>query len=206
MGYPNTNSILANSDGSPRTGTSLSTNIIIKVGNNAVGALQSVTINETRDVRMVDEVGTDGSIDSVPVSSSKFTGTATRIRFDRQRITEAFSRGYLHIHAQRIPFLITIIDTFNGDAESAVVTTLNNCWLTSISYNYQADNFIITDNMNFSFETISSQLGTGTLNAATGGERGIPLAQNEIEKLADSGKRRGSLDSPGLLRAVTTVI
>ena len=97
---PNTNSTLTLPNGVNKTSTSLSTNMIILVNNTAVGAIQSMAISEKRQIRMIDEVGTDGHVDSVPVSSTNITGTCQRIRFDRLRITEAFSRGFLHAASQ----------------------------------------------------------------------------------------------------------
>ncbi len=204
--YPQTGSILANNDGTNRTGTSLSTNIVIKVGNNTVGAVQELSINEDRPIQMIDEVGTDGHIDSAPRSSANFSGSCRRIRFDRMRISESFSRGFLHVHAQRVPFDLVIIDKWNDDVESAIVTIVKNVWIKGLSYSYSAQEFIITDNMQWEAETISSHLGTGAKNAATGGERGIPLAINAIEQQADRGDRRGALDAPGLIKAFTSII
>ena len=61
-----TGSILENADGSNRTGTGISTNIVIKVNNQTVGAVQNLSIREERQIKMIDELGTDGHIDSVP--------------------------------------------------------------------------------------------------------------------------------------------
>lgn len=199
MVYPNTGSTLTGANGANKTSTALSTNIIIKVGPNTVGAIQKLSIDEARDITMIDEVGTDGSIDSAPKSSTKISGSCERIRFDRMRVAEAFSRGYVHVHAQRIPFDIVVIDNWNGDANNALFTTIKNVWIKGISYSYGASDFIITDNMSWVAETIYTTLANG--NAAQGGENGIPLAIDSIEQAADIGGRRGALDAPGLLKA-----
>lgn len=199
MAYPQTGSTLLGPNGSNKTSTALSTNIIIKVGPNTVGAIQTLSIDEKRSLKMIDEVGTDGHIDSAPTKSTDITGSCDRIRFDRMRVAEAFSRGFVHVHAQRIPFDIIIIDNWNGDGNNALFTTIKNVWISGISYSYGADNFIITDKMTWEAETIYTQLANGP--AALGGERGIPLAIDSIEQAADVGGRRGSLDSPGLLKA-----
>ena len=72
----NTGSILTYGDqyGTNTTDTAISTNIIITVRGKGgvyvpVGAVQTMQISEKRQVRMVDEVGTDGHIDSVPMKS-----------------------------------------------------------------------------------------------------------------------------------------
>lgn len=195
---PNTGSIIEGPNGRDRTGTGISTNIIIKVGATPVGAIQSLQVREQRNIQMVDEVGTDGHIDSVPIKSTDISGECRRTRFDRLRVTEAFGRGYLHVHAQRIPFDIDIYDSWNGDGNNAIITTIKNVWIQSISYQYQADNWIIIDDMSWVAEAISSTINGG--NAATGGERGANILQiNSIERQADKGQRRGALDAPGLI-------
>lgn len=201
---PQTGSILENPSGSNRTGTGLSTNIIIRVGLQAVGAIQTLSINEDRSVKPVDEVGTDGHIDSTPVSSTNITGSCDRVRYDRLRVTEAFSRGFLHAKSQRIPFDIDIYDTWNGDAsDSVIVTTIKNVWITGLDYRYSATDWIIVDNMKWMAEDISSSV-QGTQTAASGGARGLIL-QTDVEGIegeTDRGLRRGALDAPGLINAV----
>lgn len=199
MAYPNTGSILTGPNGTNKTSTALSTNIIIKVGPNTVGAVQSLNITEARTIKMIDEIGTDGHIDSAPQASTKISGTCQRIRFDRMRIAEAFSRGFVHAQSQRVPFDIVIIDNWNGDGNSQLITTIKNVWISNIQYNYQVSDWIISDTMNWEAETISTTLANGP--AATGGERGIPLAVDSIEQAADTGGRRGSMDAPGLIKA-----
>lgn len=199
MAYPQTGSTLYGPNGANKTSTGISTNIIIKVGPNTVGAIQKLNITESRAIQTIDEVGTDGHIDSVPHKSTDISGNCDRIRFDRMRISEAFSRGFLHVHAQRVPFDIVIIDTWNGDNNNSLVTIVKNVWIESIDYGFSASDFIISDSMKFKAESISTTLANG--NAATGGERNIPLAIDSIERAADIGQRRGSLDAPGLLKA-----
>jgi hypothetical protein len=210
MTYPNTGSTL-DANGVNKTSTAISTNILITVGPNPVGAVQRLTIQERRAIRMIDEIGTDGHIDSVPNQSTNITGTCERIRFDRMRIAEAFGRSYLHAKSQRFPFDIVIIDNWNGnplnpgDNSAAIITTIKNVWIGEISYGFQANDWIITDTMNWEAETIYSHLGSGKTPAAQGGERAMQLAlsspTSDIEQSADIGGRRGALDATGLLRA-----
>ncbi len=201
---PSTGSSIENgaNPGGTGTFTGLSTQIIIRVGAQAIGAVQSIEIREERTVTAVDEVGTDGHIDSAPTRSTNVSGTCRRIRYDRLRIAEAFSRGFLHAKSQRIGFNIDIYDRWNGDNESMIVTTLNNVWITGIDYSYAADNWIITDNMSWMAEDISSTI-QATQNAATGGTRGLILQTDTlgIEQQTDRGQRRGALDFPGLINA-----
>jgi hypothetical protein len=209
-----------------KTSTAISTNIIIMVNDRAVGAVQSMAINEKRAIKMVDEVGTDGHIDSVPVSSTNITGTCQRIRFDRLRVAEAFSRGFIHVASQVYPFDIVVLDKQKRNAANQISTVIKNVWISGISYTYQADNWIITDNMEWEAETIYSFLNNGQGNGligqgtpvAQGGEIGVvhmgqggspPSGVNitsgdgivNIEQLVDTGAsgRRGSLDAAGLI-------
>lgn len=200
MAYPNTGSTLLGPNGANKTSTGISTNIVIKVGPNTVGAVQELSITENRPIFMVDEVGTDGHIDSVPNKSTDISGNCSRIRFDRMRIAEAFSRGFVHVAAQRVPFDIVIIDNWNGDGNSALITTIKNVWIEQISYAYRISDWVITDQMNWKAETIYTTLANGNA-AIEGGERNMPLAVDPIEQSTDIGGRRGSLDAPGLLQA-----
>lgn len=211
----NTHTTLTLPNGVNKTSTSLSTNIVILVNNTPVGAVQSLSINEQRQVAMIDEVGTDGHVDSVPNKSTNISGSCTRIRLDRLRITEAFSRGYLHVSSQIYPFDIVILDKQKADQGSQISTVIKNVWITGLQYSYQANDWVITDTMNWEAETIFSILNGGSspisggVPAAVGGELGIrhlgsgPNGVGVInyEQLTDtgSGGRRGSLDSSGLI-------
>lgn len=219
---PNTQSTLSLPNGINKTSTALSTNIIILVNNTAVGAVQQLSISEKRNLKMIDEVGSDGHVDSAPVSSTNITGSCQRVRFDRLRITEAFSRGFLHASSQVYPFDIVILDKQKRDQGSQISTVIKNVWIGGLDYTYNADNWIITDTMNWEAERIFSVLNGGSspipggVPAAVGGERGIQhmgagpngivnITSGDgivnIEQLADtgSGGRGGSLDAAGLI-------
>jgi hypothetical protein len=198
-GYPQTGSTLYQDNGySNKTSTALSTNIIIQVGNTPVGAVQGLTVNENRPLRQISEVGADGSVDSVPSGSSTFTVNATRIRFDKLRIAQAFSRGFVHVQSQRYPFDILIIDNQSQDPSNQIITTLKNCWIQSISYAYSSTDWVISETMNCQAETIFSVMNGGPV-----GNIIVPRAVNPyvdaIEQGTDVGNRRGSLDAQGLI-------
>ncbi len=201
MVYPQTGSIIQTATGANTTQTAISTNIIISVGPNTVGAVQELNIDESRNIMMINEVGTDGHIDSVPNQSTNITGTCNRIRFNKMRVAEAFSRSFVHVHSQRFPFDIVIIDQWNGSDNNALITTIRNVWIKSIGTRYQTNDWVITDSMTWEAETIYTTLANGP--AATGGVQNIPLSilspTSDIERAADVGNRRGSLDAPGLL-------
>lgn len=219
---PNTSSTLSFPNGTNKTSTAISTNIVILVNNTPVGAVQTLQIRESRSISQINEVGTDGHVDSVPHQSTMISGSCTRIRFDRLRITEAFSRGFLHASAQAYPFDIVILDKQKRNVGSQISTVLKNVWINDLNYTYDANNWIITDSMGWEAERIFSILNGGSspvaggVPAAVGGERGIQhmgagpngiLSMTSgdgivnIEQLVDtgSGGRGGSLDAAGLI-------
>jgi hypothetical protein len=197
--YPQTGSNIYGPGGRNRTGVGLSTQVLIKVGNTPVGAIQTLSVREQRTITMVDEVGTDGHIDSAPTKSTDISGTCRRVRFDRLRASEAFGRDFLHVHSQRIPFDIEIYDFWGGDVNSPIVTKIKNVWISNISYDYQVDNWLIFDSMEWVAEAIQSSI-KGNQPAATGGERGGAIMQlNSVEQAADVGRTRGTMDAPDLI-------
>lgn len=198
----NTKSTLSFPGGQNKTSTGISTHMVIMVNNTPVGAIQSITINEKRNIKQVDEVGTDGHVDSVPNQSTNITGTCQRVRFDRLRIAEAFSRGFIHVSAQAYPFDIVILDRQKRDQGSQISTVIKNVWISGIDYTYQVSDWVITDNMTWEAEAIFSVLNAGSAQpVATGGERQIPFSNIPIERQTDTGAngRRGSLDASGLI-------
>jgi len=212
MVYPATGSKLTGEGDINRTGSHVSTNIIIEVNGNAVGAVKQLSINEARRITQIDEVGTDGHIDSVPSQSTNITGSCQRTRFDGLRITAAFSRPYIHLAAQRIPFDIVIKDLFaatgaahGADPNEATVlfTTLKNVWISKVSSTYRSDDFVIVDDMDWEAEHIYSRVvsGANVVGAITGGRQIPGLSLNSFEQAADRGERRGALDGAGLLLA-----
>lgn len=201
--YPNTGSNLTADGGLNRTGTAVSTNIIIKVKGNEVGAIQTISFKEARKIATIDEVGTDGHIDSVPSASTDITGSCTRIRFDNLRIAPAFSRGFIHASAQRIPFDIEIYDIFAGtDPANTLITVVKNVWLQNINVSYKATDFVISEDMDWVAETIYSHLGANNAVPGVAGTRDITFNANPFERSADKGDRRGALDAGGLLFAI----
>lgn len=205
MSTRNTRTALTDVNGNNRTATHLSSNIIIKVDNYVVGAVQSISINESRSVKMIDEVGTDGHIDSAPNKSADYKGSCERVRFDGARIAEAFARGFVHVGSQRIPFDIEIHDVFaDADVNNAVVTVLKNVWITGISHQLGVNDWVITDRMDFEAETIFSiQNNANVVKGVMNGQNGT-VRLNEFEQQADRGLFRGALDQAGVLTAFLT--
>lgn len=220
----NTGTTLTLPSGINKTSAALSTNILITVNGQAVGAVQSIDVVESRSIKMIDEVGTDGHVDSAPNQSTNITGSCIRIRLDGLRIAEAFGRGFVHVGSQVYPFDIVIFDRQKRDQRSQISTVIKNVWIKDIQYTYTKDDWIISDKMSWEAETIFSILSGGSSPiaggnpVAQGGELGIKhfgAGANgignslsgtngtivNIEQLADtgSGGRRGSLDAGGLI-------
>lgn len=205
MATRNTRSAVTDAQGNNRTATHLSTNIIIKARGYVVGAIQSLSVKESRDVEMISELGTDGHIDSAPKSSTNISGDCKRIRFSGMRIAEAFGSSFTHVHSQRIPFDIEIQDIFaDANIANAIVTTIHNVWITDINYDMSADNWIISDSMSWKAESISSILAGGNVVTSVANGQDGPLYINKYEQEADRGVYRGALDAAGVLTAFLT--
>lgn len=202
MATRNTRTAFTDANGNNRTATHLSTNIIIKSRNYVVGAVQSLSITESRDVKMIDEVGTDGHIDSAPTSSTNISGNCTRVRFAKQRVAEAFGMSFTHVHAQRIPFDIEIHDIFaDANTNNAIITTIKNVWITEISYDYGVSDWIISDKMSFKAEGIFSIMNNNNVVTGVANGQDGPIYLNRFEQEADRGMFRGALDAAGVLNA-----
>lgn len=193
---------------SAATNTGLSTQILIKVDGQTVGAVQSLSAQQNRPTRRVQEVGTDGTVEIVPNSTTTVTLNVTRIAFDRKRLPESLQRGYINIHAQRIPFDVfvfdfsgvdpaTVDDSFDVTSQSGVVTHVyENCWFQSLQTQYQATDYIITENCTLDVEFVHTFInGDPSVNASSGN----PDFDDALERTADT-NRRGSLDGRGLAR------
>lgn len=105
MSYPDSGSLI---DGNINTG--LSTQFLVKVGNTAVGAIQQIVVRQNRDMNIWEEIGNDGIIEIHPKGATKIELDVNRVVFDGMRLPEAFSRGFINIQSQRIPFDILLID------------------------------------------------------------------------------------------------
>jgi len=201
-GFPNTGSFI---EAGNRTNSGLSTQIIIKVYNSPVGALQNLAVAQNRPLQRIQEIGTDGVIEIVPNGATTYELTANRVVFDQLRLPESFSRGFRFIAAQRVPFDIDIIDVSGTDPNTPdddsnkVVMTYKNCWFTRYETPYAADNYIITESATMWCETAYLvQIGRdGSLRPV---DRQVDNAG--IEADVNFGNRRGSLDATGLVNSL----
>jgi hypothetical protein len=192
MPYPRSGSLLTKN-----LHTSLSTQIIVKVGSATVGAIQRLALRQNRDLHIHEECGTDGIVEIHPKGAAKIEIGITRVVFDGLRLPEAFSRSFINIQAQRIAFDIHIIDTSNtSDERDFLVHTCHSCWFRQYSPTFTVESFIISEEATLSCEYITSM--RNGQSAVYGGLRDIPYEYDSIEKHTDYRGERGRLDSSGL--------
>lgn len=190
--FPNSGSIL-----SPKVHSGLSTQMTIKVGATTVGAIQSLAIQQNREMNIWEEIGTDGIIEIHPKGAAKINIQVQRVVFDGLRLPEAFARGFINIQAQRLPFNIEIIDKSDSlDIGDAVVSTCNGCWFKSYSPTFTAENFIIKEQADIVCEYITTM--RSAISAVHGGKRGIAFDFDTIERNTDVKGIRGRFDSAGV--------
>lgn len=191
MTYPSSGSIIT-----PAIHSGLNTQITVKVGVTTVGAIQQLTINQNRDMHIWEEIGTSGVVEIAPKGAAKIDMSIQRVVFDQLRVTEAFSRGFINLQAQRIPFDIEIIDRSNASTFENILThTCHNCWFKSYSVPLDANNFLIMENAGIVCEYITSV--RGAQNAVLGGLRSIRYERDSIERNTDAFGIRGRFDSAG---------
>ena len=217
--FPNTGSTINRGLDDPttegRTSTGLSTQIIIKVNNIAVGALQTLTVTQDRPLLRINEIGTDGNIEIVPNGSTQFTLAATRIVFDQLRLPEAFSRSFRFINAQRVPFDIEIYDINDADAQNAAVDANSggiivmkyiNCWFQRYETPYNAENYIITETASIFAETGAVHSPSNFVPANTSLRQFAAQTDGSaIEGAVNRGARRGGVDAAGIVNAVFNI-
>lgn len=208
MAYPNTGSTIESANATGKTSSTLTTQIIIKVDNIAVGALQNLSVTQNRPLERIKEIGTDGVIEIVPNGATEFDLRAERIVFDQLRLPEAFKRGFRFINAQRIPFDIMIIDfsnsapslDLNDTSEGIVAMVYKNCWFQSYETPYSTSGYIITESASIWAET--AFVSSGETNAGGALGYGVQTDKTGVESSVNLGGRRGSLDAAGLVNSV----
>ena len=115
------------------------TTIIVRVGDKVVGAISSISIEEYRPYNDATRAASSNKI------------TANRIRFDRARIAEAFSRGFIHKNSQIYPLQIEVID-------EKAKTTIQNAWIDEdVGFSYMTNDWIIVDCIKLIAEKIFSK-------------------------------------------------
>jgi hypothetical protein len=123
------------------------TTILIKIGNEIVGAVQTTTINWHRDITHIkDDNGI--IIDSIP-GATTLTGESGYVRFDRNHIEKIFNSAYVSKQSQVMPFDMEILYK-----SAQKIRTIRNVWITDLPFSYTANNHIITHRMRWEAETM----------------------------------------------------
>lgn len=115
--------------------------IKILIGNRVVGAIQSFEFDDVCPIAITSDRD---------IKEKNFIGpkiSASRVRFDRVKISEAFSRGYLNAKSQMYPLQIVA----ENEKE---VCTVQNAWISSQDYTYTTGDWLITDAIEFEAEKV----------------------------------------------------
>lgn len=208
MGYPFTGSSL-----SGRIASSLSTQIQIEVDNQRIGAIQRFAPNQNRPIIGISEVGTDGFIEKVPNGPTDIKVSVERIVFDLLRLPQSMARAFRNIHAQRVPFNIREYDVSavgvddqdadgglppNANVPGILLTEYVDCWFSSLSTQYESQNYLISENAEIEVTSIRTILAPESNSFRTV----LPFGSNDdYERIADR-QRVGSLDAVGLSQVI----
>jgi len=95
--------------------THLSTKIHVIVDEKIIGTINTLNVEETRNL---------------VTRQPQYCIKADRIRFDKMRVEEAFSRGVCNVKSQRTPFQIEIHNEFKPGGK--VTTYIENAWVERI--------------------------------------------------------------------------
>jgi len=178
--YPQSGSLVEN-----RINSGLSTQITIKVDSTTVGAIQRISITQSRDLHRWEEIGTEGVVEIHPKGAAKIDLAVDRIVFDGMRLPEAFARGFINLQSQRVPFDIHIIDqsevSRSGDA---MVHVFNNCWFRQYNPQFRSDSFIVSESAQIWCEYVTTT--RNGVSAVFGGLRGIAYEYDTIERATDT--------------------
>ena len=187
------------------TNSGLSTQIVVKVNGNPVGALQTLEVQQSRNLKRIMEIGTDGVVEIVPNQATEYTLTANRLVYDQLRLPEAFARGFRFIHAQRLPFEIEIYDTSNAASFNAsdttggvVVMKFVGCWFTATTTPYSSGDYTILETSTIQCETAYVSTTNSPVMVRSPQDN---FQIDDVELAANQGGLRGSLDVSGLLNA-----
>src|SRR5574337_1440758 len=111
----------------------MSISIIITAGDNQpVGACESITIKEKRSENQVTSIALE-----IP-----------RMRLDRTKLDDLFSRGYFHVMSQIYPLHISILE------DKIETVHIHNVWLTGIGVSFSTDEWIVAEGVELEAESI----------------------------------------------------
>jgi hypothetical protein len=96
------------------------TTIIVLFGDKPIGAIQSLTT-----------ITNDGYTNP--------TLKSFRMRLDKTRMSEVFSRGFVHVAAQKYPVQIVIVE------DKREIQKIHNAWFTSIEHTFTTGDWVILE-------------------------------------------------------------
>jgi hypothetical protein len=124
--------------------------IIIKFGDTIVGAAQRAIITETRKISPISYWGSDNErhIDRIP-GPTDIKIEVHRMRLDKDRIANLFTKTYPDPSTQKLPFDIEIKD-------GETTTYIHNAWFSTTGYVYATEDWNIIDISTLDAESIST--------------------------------------------------
>lgn len=195
-----------------RTNSGLSTQILIKINKQTVGAIQSFSVTQNRQLKAIQEIGTDGQIEVVPSSATTFDLSIDRMVFDGLSLPEAFARSFKLINAQRVPFDIEVFDlkgiaptasfdvSADAQADGTEVLVYHNCWFKSLTTPYSAGDYTIVEKATITAET--AYITKPGAPSVTRPGTSIQTDDKGIEAMVNRGNRRGAMDAGGILKSI----
>ena len=161
-----------------------------------VGAIQSLTVNETSGLKRIGETRNPRTVEIIPQGQDVITLNVRRVVFDGLRLTHALGCGFSHIRSQRWPFDIIVFDReHDGAMFNANQTWYRRCWFSSYSVDYRADNYLITENATLECEYVQELYPVSSVD----NERGLKLR-------IDGGKLEYSYDEALEFGAIQTTM
>ena len=167
-----------------------------------IGAIQRISPRQTRTLRRIKEVGTDGFLEIVPTQPAETTLDVERIAYDRRRLPGAFGRNFQQIQAQRFPFSVAVQEFGAAPADEASDTgadaydTVNlslyeDCWIQDYGSTYTQDDYVVAETATIWCTRMSMYYSTGADPKAE-----LETSLDFAQELVDEGKDLGALDQP----------
>lgn len=113
------------------------TKIIVLFDNTPIGAMRAFTLTK--------KYGT--SEDGYQWENVKLEGS--RMRLDRLKVADVFSRSFINVAAQKYPVQIVVME---DDQE---VQKIHNAWFSSIGYSYTSGDWIILESFMIEAEKVT---------------------------------------------------
>lgn len=118
-------------------------NIKVLVGDNVIGAIQSISL-----------------LDGPPLENAmRQKLTVSRMRLDKEKmeLSRLFSRNFVHTNAQRFPIQIVVED----EAQKEILR-IHNAWLETIIASFSTENLILLEGVELAAESVSGTFDINT--------------------------------------------